>query len=115
MESRYRIIRRGSRGNNYYCVDSATGSRTSLKTTNLREAQRLIDAKNEAAVQPMLNLQIAKAYLLGADSAIAGRTWGDAMSTLTNSKQGSNKERWERAAKDKALAAILPLLPQWQH
>jgi integrase len=57
----------------------------------------------------MLNLQIAKAYLLGADSAIAGRTWGDAMSTLTNSKQGSNKERWERAAKDKALAAILPL------
>jgi len=55
----------------------------------------------------MLNLQIAKAYLLGADSSMAKRTWGHAMIALTNSKQGSNKERWERAAKDKALVPLL--------
>ena len=27
---------------------------------------------------------------------------------LTNLKQGSNKERWERAAKDRALIPLLP-------
>ncbi len=88
-------------------MDSTTGSRTSLKTDNQKEAQRLVDAKNEAEQQPMLNLQIARAYMLGSDSAMSQRTWGEAMVTLTESKQGANRERWLRAAKDKALAPLL--------
>ena len=110
MKARYRLTRRGSRGNTFYCVDSKTRKRTSLQTSDPQEAKRLVDAKNEAEVQPMLNLQIAKAYLIGADSAFARRTWGDALTTLTNSKQGSNKERWQRAAKDKALATLLDVV-----
>ncbi len=93
MKAQYRITRRGSRGNTLYCIDSITGKRASLKTSNRREAQRIVDAKNEAEAQPMLNLQIAKAYLMGADSAMTQRTWGEALTTLTNSKNGENKDR----------------------
>tara|TARA_R110002020_G_scaffold291281_2_gene506733 strand:- start:459 stop:719 length:261 start_codon:yes stop_codon:yes gene_type:complete len=60
MKARYRLTRRGSRGNTCYSVESATGNRTSLKTDNRRKAQRLVDATNEAEQPPMFNLQIAK-------------------------------------------------------
>ena len=63
MKARYRLIRRGIRGGAFYCVDSTTCKRTSLGTTNPDEAQQIIEAKNQAERQPVLNLQIAKAYL----------------------------------------------------
>ena len=72
METRYRLIRRGVRGGTFYCVDTKTGKRTSLRTGNEDEARQIIHAKNQALRQPVLNLQIAKAYLAGADSHILG-------------------------------------------
>lgn len=63
MKSRYRLIRRGVRSGAFYCVDTCTGKRTSLQTTDEDSARQLIDAKNQAGRQPALNLQIAKAYL----------------------------------------------------
>src|SRR5262249_43563598 len=65
-------------------------------------------AKNNAERQPVLNLQIAKAYLAGTDGGINTRTWQNAIEALTNTKQGANKERWLRVAKDQALATLLP-------
>ena len=56
----------------------------------------------------MLNLQIAKAYLAGADKSLTTRTWQQAIEVLTESKHGANRERWLRVAKDKALAPLLP-------
>jgi integrase len=56
----------------------------------------------------VLNLQIAKAYLAGTDNGLTTRTWRQAMETLTESKQAANKERWQRVAKDRALAPLLP-------
>lgn len=32
MKTRYRLIRRGTRGGTFYCVDSLTGKRASLST-----------------------------------------------------------------------------------
>jgi hypothetical protein len=58
----------------FYCVDKTTGKRTSLKTTNRDEAQQIIEAKNQSERQPVLNLQIAKAYLAGTDNGITTRT-----------------------------------------
>ncbi len=58
--------------------------------------------------QPVLNLQIAKAYLAGSDNGITTRTWRHAIEALTNTKQGPNKEGWLRVAKDRALAPLLP-------
>jgi integrase len=106
MKTRYRLIRRGVRGGKFYCVDTVTGKRTSLGTTNEDEARQVVDAKNQALRQPVLNLQIAKAYLAGTDSAINTRTWQQAIEALTGTKQGANQERWKRAAKDKAFLMI---------
>ena len=108
MNTRYRLIFRGARGGMYYCVDKTTGKRTSLHTTNADDAKQLVEAKNNAERQPVLNLQIAKAYLAGTDSGIKTRTWQHAIEALTNTKQGANKERWLRVVKDRALAPLLP-------
>src|SRR5664279_5005814 len=83
MTTRYRLTYRGARGGMFYCVDKTTGKRTSLKTLNRDEAQQLIEAKNQAERQPVLNLKIAKAYLAGTDNGIATRTWQSAMEPLT--------------------------------
>ena len=56
----------------------------------------------------MLNLHIAKAYLAGTDNGITTRTWQHAIESLINMKAGANQERWRTAAKDKALAPLLP-------
>ena len=61
MKMRYRLIRRGHRGCRFYCVDTTTGKRTSLGTISADEALQIIQAKNQALRQPILNLQIAKA------------------------------------------------------
>jgi hypothetical protein len=62
MKTRYRLTRRGIRGNKFYCVDTTTGKRTSLGTTNEDEARQIVEARNNSERQPVLNLQIAKAY-----------------------------------------------------
>jgi integrase len=108
MKTRYRLIRRNSRGGKFYCKDTTTGKRTSLNTTSEDEAQQIIEAKNNSERQPLLNLQIAKAYLAGTDNGITTRTWQHAIEALLNTKQGANKERWLRVVKDKALALLLP-------
>ena len=108
MKARYRIICRGIRGGAFYCVDTKTGKRSSLGTSNEDEALQIIEAKNQSERQPLLNLQIAKAYLAGTDNGITTRTWRQAIEALTDSKRGANRERWLRVVKDKALAPLLP-------
>ena len=51
----------------FYLKDKITGSQTSLKTDDKVQAQRLLQARNEASNQPHLNLQLARVYLNGAD------------------------------------------------
>ena len=70
MKTRYRLIRRGVRGGGFYCVDNTTGKRASLGTDSEDEAIQIVQAKNQAERQPLLNLQIAKAYLAGSDNGI---------------------------------------------
>jgi len=108
MKTRYRLTSRGIRGGMFYCVDKLTGKRTSLQTTHKDEAQQIIEAKNNSVRQPVLNLQIAKAYLAGTDNGIATRTWQQALDSLTSTKQGANQDRWRTVGKDKALAPLLP-------
>jgi integrase len=108
MKTRYRLIRRGIRGGAYYCVDTQTGKRTSLGTTNADDARQIIEARNNSERQPVLNLQIARAYLAGSDNGITTRTWRQAIEALTSTKRGANQHRWKTAAKDKAFAMLLP-------
>lgn len=67
MKTRYRLIRRGTRGGTFYYVDTKTGKRTSLQTSNENEARQLIETKNNAERQPAMNLQIAQVYLQHGD------------------------------------------------
>ena len=108
MKTRYRLIRRGVRNNAFYCVDTTTGKRTSLRTDSEAEARKIVEAKNQATRQPVLNLQIAKAYLAGSDSGITTRTWQQAVEALTQTKQGANQVRWRTVLKDRALAPLWP-------
>jgi len=112
MKTRYRLIRRGIRGNAFYCVDTQTKKRTSLGTDNEDTAEQIVAAKNQAERQPALNLQIARAYLAGSDSGINTRTWLDALEHLVKMKHGANQERWRRAIPDKAFDLIrhLPII-----
>jgi integrase len=106
MKERFRLIKRGLRGGTIYCKDTVTGKRASLKTKNVDEALQIVQAKNQALRQPVLNLQIAKAYLAGSDSGATTRTWQHALDAIIEMKRGSTRERWERAARDKALDLI---------
>ena len=69
-------------------------------------ATRLLHAKNEAAQQPAINLQIAKAYLAATDASFVKRTWREVMVDFVKVKTGSNRTRSERAIMDKAFDLI---------
>src|SRR5450432_972812 len=107
MKTRFRLIRRGIRGGLFYCVDMHTRKRVSLRTTDEDSAKQIVMAKNQAERQPVLNLQIAKAYIAGTDSGIATRTWQQAMEALIATKQDANQRRWQSVAKDKAIKPLL--------
>ena len=106
MKMRFRLIRRGIRGDKFYCVDTLTGKRASLHTNDPDVAGQIVLAKNQALRQPALNLSIAKAYLAGSDSGVATRTWQQAMTTLVETKHGANQQRCQRAIKDRAFDLI---------
>jgi integrase len=111
MKQRFRLYRR-SNGGRFYAHDRLTGKQESLGTTDRTEAERLLHAKNEATQQPLLNVQIARAYLAASDSLIGTRTWDNVMEQIVKTKQGSTRERWERAVNDKAFESLrtLPVL-----
>lgn len=60
------------------------------------EPSRILQARIDADRQPVLNLQIAKAYLADTDSGVTGRIWSDAFSAVIATKQWPNQERWVR-------------------
>jgi len=71
-------------------VDIKTGKRNSLQTGNEDEARQIINAKNQALRQPVLNMQIAKAYLYGTDNGIESdmAAWAAASECCRNSQIG---------------------------
>lgn len=62
-----------------------------MRTGNEDEARQIVAAKNQALRQPMLNMQIAKAYLYGTENGIATRTWQQALDALTACKCIGNR------------------------
>ena len=106
MKEQFRLVQLGNRGGAFYCKDIVTGSRTSLATKNRAEAERLIQHKNEARRQPLLNRKIGMAYLAGTDSAITKRTWQDVMEDIIKDKHGPTLRRWGVAIRDRAFQSI---------
>ena len=98
MNQRYRIYRR-QRGL-FYLFDRSTGKRESLNTTDKDTAVRVLQARNEAQRQPIINLQIARAYLAVGDPEVAKRTWQTVMDEMVKLKRSANQHRWRTAIKD---------------
>jgi hypothetical protein len=72
MKKRYRLVCPGIRGGKFYCVDSATGKRKSLNTSNEEEAEQIVAAKNQALRQPALNLQIVRVNIMPSRACYCG-------------------------------------------
>jgi integrase len=106
MKARFRLIHRGERGRTFYCVDTDTGRRTSLKTKDPDAAREIVHAKNQALRQPAINIQLARAYLAGSDSGVNTRTWQHALDAIIEMKHGPTQTRWITAAKDRHFDLI---------
>ena len=107
MKQRFILYRRSN--GTYYCEDTQTRKQQSLKTKNEADAITLLHSKNEAFRQPILNQQIALAYLSASDSDAAKRTWQFPMSEMTSTKTGDTHERYLRAMLDPAFVLIRDL------
>ena len=66
-------------------------SRESLKTKNEAEARRLIAARNQAAGQPMFNMEMAKAYLRAHDPMLCDRTGTTVSDAVQQTYEGRPK------------------------
>jgi hypothetical protein len=66
----------------YYCEDRTTGQQKSLRTRDEAEAQRILQARNDAVKLPQMNLITAKTYLAAQDPKMISRTWADVMERL---------------------------------
>lgn len=100
------------RGTVYWVQDNDSGKQETLRTKDRSEAERLFNAKNEAHRQPIINIQIARAYLMVGDPEAAKRTWKNVMAEIVKLKQGETLRRWLIAIKDKAFDGIqeMPIL-----
>ena len=104
MNARFRMYRR-QRGI-FYLFDRHTNQRTSLQTADEREARRLLNAQNEAHQQPLINRQIARAYLAVGDPQITRRTWQGVVTEIIKLKTGVTQARWQVASRDRAFESL---------
>lgn len=63
----------------------------------------MLHARNEAESNPLLNRQIARAYVAALDPAMLKRTWRTTLEELLKTKLGENAVRWAKVANDQAL------------
>jgi len=90
----------------FYLKNKLTGVQTSLKTNDKHEAQRILQAHNEAESQPHFNLSLARVYLNGADPRLATRTWQEVMENIVAKKTDETRRRWDVAIKDRNFDCI---------
>lgn len=104
MSQRYRLFRRG--WGVYYVEDTQTGKQQSLATSNRKEADRLVHAKNEGEQHPAFSLQLARVYWKAGDPAASTRTWQFVMDEILKTKRDNTHHRWGTAIKDTAFDSI---------
>ena len=103
MKTKFNLFRRGIV---FYMEDTATGKQTSLRTKDEAEARSLLNARNEASRQPVLNLHIARAYLTASDPAFMERNWQNVMEQLQSRGKDSSRERYASAFKSPSFDGL---------
>src|ERR1022692_2874849 len=100
MQNRFTMFRRGSV---YYGEDRTTGQQKSLRTRDEAEAERIIQAKNDAVKLPQMNLVMAKTYLAAQDPKMISRTWADVMERFCTRSNDNTRMRHERVVRTKPM------------
>ena len=90
----------------YYLQNRATGKQTSLHTRDETEARSLLNARNEAQRQPVLNLHLARAYLTASDPAFVERTWQTVMEQLQARGKESSRARYASVFKSPSFNGL---------
>jgi integrase len=103
MKTKYTLFRRNGI---YYSQDATTGQQKSLRTRDETDALKLINARNEAHRQPVLNLHLARAYLTASDPAFVERDWQTVMDQLQARGKDSSRERYANVFKSSAFDAL---------
>src|SRR5258705_12624587 len=107
MNNRFRLFRhKAKRGFIFYLQDSSNGKQESLKTTNRKEADEILQARNRSVANPLLNRELAKTYLKAYDPSLIGRTWEKVMEELCSRGKESTQARYERAVAEKTFDRI---------
>ena len=103
MKAAFRLVRRG---NQYYAHNRQTNQRKSLKTPDRQEAERLLDAKNNAERAPSMNLALGRVFLAARDAELPLRTWEAVMKAIVHHGRESTRTRYARAMRDSVLGRL---------
>jgi integrase-like protein len=104
VQLKYRLYRR--RNGNFYWQENGSQKQATLRTTDRREAERLLNAMNESHREPTLNLNLARAYLVAHDPLMARRTWQEVMDEMATHGIPTTQERCARGFRSKAYDPI---------
>jgi integrase len=104
VKLKYRLYRR--RNGVFYWQENDSSKQGTLRTTDKREAERLLNAMNESHRQPTLNLNLARAYLAAHDPQMAKRTWQAVMDEMATHGIPSTQARCARGFRSGAYHPI---------
>jgi integrase len=104
VQLKYRLFRRSN--GVFYWQENDSSKQGTLRTSNRREAERLLNAMNESHRQPTLNLNLARAYLVAHDPKMATRTWQAVMDEMATHGIPTTQDRCARCFRSKAYDAI---------
>jgi len=104
VQLKYRLYRRHN--GVFYWQDNGSKKQGTLRTTDKREAERLLHAMNESHRQPTLNLNLARAYLAAHDPKMAQRTWQAVMDEMATHGIPTTQARCARGFRSKAYKPI---------
>jgi hypothetical protein len=105
MQDKFRLYRRPN--GTFYAEEYQTRHRESMQTKDEAEARRLIVAKNQAAIQPVFNLEMAKVYLKAHDPHFCERTWSVVSDAVQHTHEGSTKARWEKFIRSEPVQGVI--------
>jgi hypothetical protein len=104
VQLKYRLYRR--RNGVFYWQENSSKKQGTLRSSDRREAERLLNAMNESHRDPTLNLNLARAYLAAHDPKIAHRTWQAVMDEMATHGIPTTQERCARGFRSKAYDSI---------
>jgi integrase len=104
VQLKYRMYRRHN--GVFYWQENTSKKQGSLRTTDKREAERLLNAMNESHRQPTINLNLARAYLAAHDPKMAQRTWQAVMDEMATHGIPTTQARCARGFRSKAYDPI---------